>query len=100
MTLLKSALQPAINEVEVKWRGGENEGTISNQVKKPNSREEEMKNKHSTPGMEFTNLTKFLTRMEISFFFLSDMKFCFMKRLFYTALDDLCLWRDQKAVQQ
>jgi hypothetical protein len=26
--------------------------------------------------------------VEKSFFFLSDMKFCFMKRLFYTALEE------------
>ena len=26
--------------------------------------------------------------MEKSFFFLSDMKFCFMKRLFYTTLEE------------
>jgi hypothetical protein len=38
--------------------------------------------------------------VEKSFFFLSNMKFFFMKRLFYTAFDDLGLWRNQKAVQQ
>jgi hypothetical protein len=29
-----------------------------------------------------------IKRKENSFFFLSDMKFCFMKRLFYTALEE------------
>jgi hypothetical protein len=29
-----------------------------------------------------------IKRKEKSFFFLSDMKFCFMKRLFYTALEE------------
>jgi hypothetical protein len=38
--------------------------------------------------------------VEKSFFFLSNMKFCFMKRPFYTAFDDVDLWRNQKAVQQ
>jgi hypothetical protein len=35
--------------------------------------------------------------VEKSFFFLSNMKFCFMKRLFYTALESISVASQKKA---